>query len=88
MKNGLHSSKKHQKVANNSPIKICLNKIEKRVLFKIKARYHVELLIPTTMKLLGNTKNKKNKNENSENVPNLETTEVVLLHCNIANNNY
>ena len=58
MKNGLYSSKKHQKVADNSPIKIYLNKIEKRVLFKMKARYHVELLTPTTMKLLGNTKNK------------------------------
>ena len=58
MKNGPYSSKKHQKVADNSAIKIYLNKIEKRVTFKIKARYHVELLTPKTMKLLGNTKNK------------------------------
>ena len=58
MKNGLYSSKKHQKVADNFPIKIYVNKIEKRFLFKIKAKYHVELLTPTTMKLLGNTKNK------------------------------
>ena len=38
--------------------------------------------------LLGRTKSKITKNKNGENVPNLEVTEVVLVHCNIANNNY
>ena len=28
------------------------------------------------------------KDKNGENVPNLEITEVVLVHCNIDNNNY
>ena len=28
------------------------------------------------------------RDENSENVPCLEITEVVLIHCNIFNNNY
>ena len=41
-----------------------------------------------TMELLGSTKSKITKNENGENVPHLEITEVVLLHCNIVNNNY
>ena len=40
------------------------------------------------MKLLGSTKNKKTKDKNSENVPHLEITEVVLVHCNIVNNDY
>ena len=40
------------------------------------------------MKLLGNTKNKITKYKNDENVPHLEMTEVVLVHCNIANNYY
>ena len=40
------------------------------------------------MKLLGNTENKITKNKNGENVPNLEITEVVLVHCNIVNNDY
>ena len=40
------------------------------------------------MRLLGSTKNKITKNENDENVPNLEITEVVLVHCNIINNDY
>ena len=37
------------------------------------------------MKLLGNTKSKITKNENGENLPHLEITEVVLIHCNILN---
>ena len=40
------------------------------------------------MKLLGSTKNKITKDKNGENVPHLEITEVVLVHCNIDNNNY
>ena len=40
------------------------------------------------MKLLGSTKNKINKDENGENVPRLEITEVVLIYCNIGNNDY
>ena len=39
------------------------------------------------MELLGSTKSKITKNENGENLPRLETTEVVLVHCNIGNNN-
>ena len=34
------------------------------------------------------TKSKINKNKKSKNVPNLEITEAVLVHCNIANNDY
>ena len=40
------------------------------------------------MKLLGSTENKITKDKNSENVPHLEITEVVLVHCNIVNNDY
>ena len=38
------------------------------------------------MKLLGSTENKITKDKNGENVPHL--TEVVLVHCNIVNNDY
>ena len=38
------------------------------------------------MKLLGNTK--KTENKNDENVPYFEITEVVLVYCNIVNNDY
>ena len=40
------------------------------------------------MKLLGSIKSKITKDENGENVSYLEITEVVLIHCNIVNNNY
>ena len=40
------------------------------------------------MKLLGSTKSKINRYKNRENVTHLEITEVVLIHCNIVNNNY
>ena len=40
------------------------------------------------MKLLGSTKTKMTKEENSENVSHLETTEVVLINCNIVNDDY
>ena len=40
------------------------------------------------MKLLGSTKNKITKDKNGENVPHPEITEVVLVPCNIVNNDY
>ena len=40
------------------------------------------------MKLLRSTESKITKDENGENVPHLETMEVVLVHCNIVNNDY
>ena len=56
--------------------------------FKIKNGYTLELLTPETMKLLGSTENEITKDKNGENVPHLEITEVVLVHCNIVNNDY
>ena len=40
------------------------------------------------MKLLGSTKSKITKDKNGENVPHLEIVELVLIHCNIVDNNY
>ena len=40
------------------------------------------------MKLLRSTENKITGDKNRENVPHLEITEVVLVHCNIVNNDY
>ena len=69
-------------------MQIYVNKIENRVTFKIKNGYGLEVLTPETMKLLGSTKNKITKDKNGENVPQLEITEVVLIHCNIVNNDF
>ena len=40
------------------------------------------------MKLLESTKNKITKDNNGENAPHFKITEVVLIYCNIANNDY
>ena len=40
------------------------------------------------MKLLESTKSKITKDKNGENITHLEITEVVIVHCNIVNNNY
>ena len=40
------------------------------------------------MKLLGSTKSKMTKDKNGENVPHFEISEVVLIQCNIVNNDY
>ena len=40
------------------------------------------------MKLFGSTKSKITKDKNGKNVPNLEIIEVVLVHCNVVNNDY
>ena len=40
------------------------------------------------MKLLGSTENKIANDKNGENIPHLEITKVVLVHCNIVNNDY
>ena len=40
------------------------------------------------MKLHGSTESKVFKDKNSENVPHLEVVELVLVYCNLANNDY
>ena len=69
-------------------VQIYVNKIKNRVTLKIKNGYSLELFRPETMKLLGSTKNKITKDKNDENVPHLEVTQVVLVHCDIVNNDY
>ena len=80
--------KRHGENTVKPSVQIYVNKIENRVTFKIKNGYSLELLTPETMKLLGSTKNKITKDKNGENVPHLEITEVVLVHCDIVNNDY
>ena len=81
--------KKHETATDNPSTRIYINKIENRITFKTKTRYYLELLMPETMKLLGSIKSKITKNENGENAPHYQITEVVLLiHCNIINNDY
>ena len=81
-------SKKHSESVDNPSIRMYINRIENRITFKIKDGYYLELLTPETMKLLGSTESKITKNKNGENVPHLEVVELVLVHCNLVNNDY
>ena len=66
---------------------IC-EKTENRITFNVKKGCYLELLMPETMTLLWSTKSKITKIENGENVPHVKINEVILLHCNIVNNDY
>ena len=80
--------KKHGENVDNPSIRIYVNKIENRITFKIKSGYYLELLTPETTKLLGSTESKITKDKNGKNVPHLEVVELVLVYCNLVNNDY
>ena len=81
--------KKHNENVDNPSIRIYVNKIENRITFKIKTGYYLELLSPEAMKLLGSTESKITKDKNGDkNAPHLEIVELVLVHCNLVNNDY
>ena len=67
--------KNHRENINN--LLIYVDKTENRITFRIKNGYS-----------LGNTENKIVKDKNGENVRHLEIAEVVLVHCNVVNNDY
>ena len=73
--------KKHSESVDNPTARIYVNKIENRITFKIKSGYYLELLTPETMNLLGSTESKII-------VPHSEMVELVLVHCNLVNNDY
>ena len=57
-----------------------MNKVENRIMLKIKTGYYLELVTCETMILLGSTKSKIAKDE--------KIAEVVLIHCNVVDNSY
>ena len=79
--------KKHETIADNSPVQIFIFKIKKRIVFKIKTGYKLELLSPETMKLLGNTKKDVDQDKDGEDVLKLESVEVISVDFNLVNNN-
>ena len=84
----LNIFKKNSESIDNPPIRIYVNRIEYRITFKIKSGYYLELLTPEAMKLLASAESKMTKDKNGENVPCSEVVELVLVHCNLVNNDY
>ena len=80
--------KKHSENVDNPSIRICVNKIENRITFKIKNGYYLEPLTHETLKLLASSERKITTDKNGEQVPHLEVVELVLVHCNLVNNDY
>ena len=83
-----YTIEKHETIADNPPVHIYMNKIENRIVFKIKTGYKLELLTEKTTQLLGSSKKVIDKKKNGQLVPRLETVEVALVYCNLVNNNY
>ena len=79
--------KKHETLTENPPVQIYPNKIKNRIVFKIKTGYKLELLSSETMKLLGSTKKDVDQDKDGEDVPKLESVEVVIVDCNLVNDN-
>ena len=77
--------KEHDTLTNNLSKRIYVNKIEKKITFKIqKRKYYLELLTSETIKLLKTMKqwstfSKTTENKNGETVTHLEINEVVLM---------
>ena len=80
--------RKHETLTKIPPIHVYINRINNRLVFKIKEGYKVELQTPETMKLFGSTKKVTDKTKNGEKVTSLEVVEVVLVQCNLVDNQY
>ena len=78
--------KKHETIAEVSPVLIYVNEINNRIVLKIKSGYKLELLSKETMRLLGSSTDTIDGDKNSELVPKLESVDLVLVHCNLVNN--
>ena len=73
-------------MTHNLPIRKYANKTENGITFRIKTGYYLRLLTPETVKLLRSTLRKITKDESCEHVLRSDTSEVVLVHCNIIKN--
>ena len=80
--------KKHETSTTIPPIHFYMNKINNRLVFKIKDGYKLELQTPEAIKLFASTKKLIDKTEKGENDPGLEVVEAVLVQCTFVDNQY
>ena len=81
-------SKKHETLKMIPPIYFHINRINKRLVFKTKDEYKLELQMPEAMKLFGSTEKLIDKTKNGENFPSFEVVKIGLVQCNLAENQY
>ena len=84
----LNISSKKDETTKKHPIHVYINRINNRLVVKIKGWFKIGLQIPKTMKLFGSTKKLIDKTKNEEKVPTLEVVEVFLVQFNLANNQH
>ena len=66
--------KKQEAITDKSSVQIYVKKIQRRITFKIKTGYYIELWTPDIVKLLGSTGRRITKDKNGEKVYQLEIT--------------
>ena len=76
----------HKTLPTNPSIHIYLNRINNRLVFKIKDGYMLQLQIPEAMKLFGIKKNLIDKTKIGENALSLKMIEIVLVQCSLVDN--
>ena len=79
---------KHETLTTKSLIKVYINRINNRLVFKIKDGYEIELQTRRKMKLFGSTKKLIHKTKCWKKVLSLDEVEVVLVQCNLIDNQY
>ena len=75
-------------IPTNPPIHIYINRINNRLVYKIKDRYKLELKSPESLTLFCCTKKLIDKAKNGENVSSLKVVEAGLVQYNLAENRY
>ena len=80
--------KKHESWTTIPPIHVYINRINNRLVFKIKDGYKLELQTTETMKLFDSTKKVIDKTKNGEKISSIEVVEVVVVQCNLVDNQY
>ena len=66
--------KKPEALVDKPPDQVYVNKIQDRVILRIRSGHYLELFTPKTMKLPGSTDEKISKEKNGENVLQLKKT--------------
>ena len=84
----MNISSKKDETTKKHPIHVYINRINNRLVVKIKGWFKIGLQMPKTIKLFGSTKKLIDKTKNEEKVPTLEVVEVFLVQFNLANNQH
>ena len=80
--------KNQEKLTTIPPNHVYINRINNRLVFKIKHEHNLELQTPEIMKLFGSTKKLIDKTKDGESGRILEVVEEVFVQSNLVDNRY